>query len=269
MATLAATPISAPAFDYTKWREQETKYLNDLFNRAKNGPDGANPLTGRTIKFQVADGYAVYVVAKVNPLTLWHVGLGDGYSISSAHIRGLTLRDVKALVAREDAWQGIFDEHERYISSLRIGDVVHYNDGFNRYVRCVRVEGEKGKRLRPIALVGEWRDYDLPRRNVDGTITRSYMAERIANGEAYEPNYSNIYEASESLRLRATHDPRRLDPIDLSVPDMTPEQERVAALARRLDSIRALVAETPRQDATYEHLQGLLHRVVETASGGR
>jgi len=50
---------------------------------------------GIVLQFPVADGHAFYVVVKDKPLTLQHVPFGDGWQIPAAHVRGLTLRDVR------------------------------------------------------------------------------------------------------------------------------------------------------------------------------
>jgi hypothetical protein len=53
------------------------------------------------IKFPVADGYALYHVKSEKPLVLQHIPYMDGYSIPAAHIRGLTLADVRQMLERE------------------------------------------------------------------------------------------------------------------------------------------------------------------------
>jgi hypothetical protein len=58
-----------------------------------NGRDA--PLVGRVVKFQVADGYAEYMVACQKPLQLLHIGTGDYYQIPAAHMRGLIVEDIE------------------------------------------------------------------------------------------------------------------------------------------------------------------------------
>jgi hypothetical protein len=286
MAQLARAPLAPPEFDYRgepdEWRKQEQTYIDRLARAARDAnPRSKSPLIGRTVRFSVADGYAVYVVWSVSPLVLVHVATGDGYAISAAHLRGLTLRDIKALVANEDMWSNLTDDHERFYASLPVGSIVHYHNSFGRFVRAVRVEGPAGKRLRPIALVGNWPAYDLPRRLPNGDISREHYPDMIESGERFEPHYSNIWEAQDAegkaymmrgfsedgsppahlndigiARFREQRYQRPFDPaaepaIDLSVPDMTPEQERLATLARRLDAIRLAVNETFTDEAEY------------------
>jgi len=66
-------------------------------------------LSGEVIRFHVADGYALYMVAhKGNTLVLIHLELGDAYSIPAAHIRGLTKADVVAQINHEQAIAKMF-----------------------------------------------------------------------------------------------------------------------------------------------------------------
>jgi len=61
---------------------------------------------GIVLQFPVADGHAFYVVVKDKPLTLQHVPFGDGWRIPPAHVRGLTLCDVRD----QARWMRLEDE---------------------------------------------------------------------------------------------------------------------------------------------------------------
>jgi len=76
--------------------------LNELEAAAAKAPDGE--ILGGIVKFQVADGYAMYLVVKEKPLTLQHLRFGDGYQVDYALIRGLRRVDVQAHIKREKAW---------------------------------------------------------------------------------------------------------------------------------------------------------------------
>lgn len=54
--------------------------------------------TGFLMEFPVDDGFASYVVVAVRPLTLQHVDVMNGYRMPEAHIRGLTLSDVRRAI---------------------------------------------------------------------------------------------------------------------------------------------------------------------------
>ena len=278
MATLVKAPVAAPDIDYRspeKWAAQEQAYIDTLVALATRANKGG--IVGETVRFQIADGYAVYVVWSERPLQLVHVNTGDGYAISGAHMRGLTLADVRALVGQERAWQGIMDEHDAFISGLPLGAIVHYNNGFGQFIRCERVEGERGKRLMPIALIGNWSDYDLPRRNVDGSVTLGYNAERIVNRDPFEPNYSSIWEAKDDKgkawfmrglnpdgsppahlnevgrarfaeqRYQKPFDPAAEPPVDLTPPPPPEGEARaLAAYVQQLRAIESAIGDTPR-----------------------
>jgi len=99
MAKLA--PESDPVFEmrpgenFQQWDARTTKVLNDYQHVARKVQEG-NPyvVLHAIIKFQVADGYALYRVIDSNPLTIQHLPYMDGYSIPAAHIRGLRKGDI-------------------------------------------------------------------------------------------------------------------------------------------------------------------------------
>jgi len=63
---------------------------------------------GEIIRFQVADGYAQYIVVQENPLKIMHIHEGDAYEASHILIRGLNLSDVIDMVGREKAIAAMF-----------------------------------------------------------------------------------------------------------------------------------------------------------------
>jgi len=64
--------------------------------------------TEKVIMFPVADGYAYYVVVSEKPLTMQWVPYGDRWQVHPALIRGLTLKEVKGIIAREKAMRELF-----------------------------------------------------------------------------------------------------------------------------------------------------------------
>lgn len=71
-----------------------------------NGRDA--PLVGKLVRFQIADGYAEYMVASQKPLQLIYLDIGDGYQIPNPHMRGLNVADIRELVEREEALTKMF-----------------------------------------------------------------------------------------------------------------------------------------------------------------
>lgn len=73
-----------PEFDYRNLDESiaaERKWLADL--------------PGTVVKFQIADGYAMYLYKDGG---LYHLPVGDAYRVLPATIRGLTKSDVQAMI---------------------------------------------------------------------------------------------------------------------------------------------------------------------------
>jgi hypothetical protein len=67
---------------------------------------GACKLAGEEIRFQVADGYARYIVVSTTPVVLIHVESGDAYSYQ--YVNRLTAGDIKEEVRRELAMNKLF-----------------------------------------------------------------------------------------------------------------------------------------------------------------
>lgn len=86
--------------------ERQDALYDKLTEKSNSLPEGE--VVGAFIRFQIADGYANYVVTKVKPLTLQYVRLGDGYQVAAAHIRGLRKSDILEMVRREKNLTSIF-----------------------------------------------------------------------------------------------------------------------------------------------------------------
>lgn len=109
-------PWASPKWDpvthqclVTDWRarwEDEKKALAALDAKSHAIPPGE--IVGAVLRWQVADGYAVYIVTKSRPLTLAHVGSGDAYSVDPALIRGLRRQDVLDMLERERRFRSSF-----------------------------------------------------------------------------------------------------------------------------------------------------------------
>jgi hypothetical protein len=271
MATLIASPITEPRIDWSDFEVTNRRIEAWAIALAENarGRGRIDPEIGRIVKFSIADGYAEYVVFGTRPLQLIHVP--ESYDISGAHMRGLTLSDVRALVEYDRHIESMFDAHEDYYANLPVGTIVHYDNGFGQFVRCERVEGPKGKRLRELALVGNWDDYDLPRRMPDGSIHFGYHAEGVIEGRQMEPNYGSIWERYDAKgrewsmrgldntdhlneigkarfaeqRYQAPFDPTTEPAIDLTPPPIEGEALAMAAYVQRMHLIRQAMGDEP------------------------
>lgn len=234
--------------DFKAFEEKETALWERVMTLNKVVGTGLVP--GKLLQWGVADGMASYLVVKVGKRSteVAHLPFGDAYQFAGVYeSKGKLV--VPTSIARQavgmgDFWGGIKDESEDfYQKKLRVGQVVHYSNGFNTFVRChVTLE----KDLLPIELVGEWREYDLPHRFANGEICLGYHAENIKKGKTFKPHASNIFEHKTGERKGI--DPRHLKAISLVVPPMTKEEEVKAAKYGKIDRIRKAVNEMQGDD---------------------
>lgn len=109
MAKVYTAPkeIKKPVFNfndiagYQKAQEQYVEDLKVLLLKRKKGKN-----IGETIRFQVADGYAQYMVASMKPLELVHIPLGDAYDFQYAH--RLTAKDVQEKIDQQKRMNELF-----------------------------------------------------------------------------------------------------------------------------------------------------------------
>lgn len=212
-----------------KYQKDMTALENDDKAAKKNGK-----LVGRYLTHSVADGYAYYKIVKQNTTTvrIEHVDIGDGYTVL-AWGRAATIPTSKAeAILRQRDWiANAFHKTEDWWENRKIGEVVHYSYGFNQYVRGVIVAEDNEKKMKPTALVGAWRDYDVAVRKPDGSIRYGVYANKILNGETFQPNASNMVEYPE-FKLQGTH-PSRMPEIRLAAPEMTPEQKALSVIVKQ------------------------------------
>ena len=92
--------------DYEEKIKTQERALTTLQQHADSLALGCLP--GAMIRFQVADGYAHYIVTSTAPLTVSHINWMDGYRIPEAHIRGLKATDIAEQVRRQRAMKALF-----------------------------------------------------------------------------------------------------------------------------------------------------------------
>jgi hypothetical protein len=100
-------------FDIFKSSHDETQsHFENLHNQWKahfsNGRKG--DLIGFIWSAPVADGYANYMVVNQSPLELAHIDWLDGYSVADAHIRGLTVEDIRQYKNGREALAKLFSK---------------------------------------------------------------------------------------------------------------------------------------------------------------
>lgn len=181
-------------------------------------------------------------------------------------------RDILASVEFSERWAALANEGSDWWETVREGDVLHYCNGFQQFVRCIAVTmteantepGTSGRQdvgmigMLPVALVGEvrdkaepgkqgWHRSDIAIRRPDGRVDFGYHARKVINSTgAWRPSTSCIYEAPQvSSNYSGGPDPRTMDAIDLSAPEAAdPDSE---AMVRHWQAVKdALGDGTPR-----------------------
>lgn len=113
MATAYTNPVPAPAWhdadgNFTRagYDERCAQYRADTLAYIKTTLGGKGKHVGKVISFQIADGYAEYMVWT---LSKWiHLDEYDGYSAYPATIRGTRTADVVAMIEGQDSLRKLF-----------------------------------------------------------------------------------------------------------------------------------------------------------------
>lgn len=101
--------LEKPRFDSSDVKgslEREEQYIEDIAKWARK--HGKGEYAGETIQFQVADGYAIYVVFSLRPVKLIHVSYLDGYQFEYVH--RLTAEDVIEKIEQKKALDELFSK---------------------------------------------------------------------------------------------------------------------------------------------------------------
>lgn len=105
----APSSVAMPSWDFKKTYEENVLEENNYLAALKDMLTKRKPtqkLVGEIIKFQVADGYAQYMVASMTPLELVHIPLGDAWDFHYAH--RLTKKDVEEKIKNQKALEELF-----------------------------------------------------------------------------------------------------------------------------------------------------------------
>lgn len=221
---------------------------------------------GTKFRSTYADGNPEWTVVRSRGGNSWDCEIkGDEDFKGAKKVFGT--EEIEAAVAMAALWSGMKQKHEDYYETLKPGQIVHYHNGFGEYVRCEVVRDDGRNKLKGIALVGAWRTHDLPQRRADGTINLPYNAKKVLEGDLMTPNAGNIWEGSESLQ-KTQPDPRKMQPLDLSVPPLTDTQAVAAEKWATIKLIRASLEGTD-PDTILNTIRALVlsdeHRLVEEA----
>jgi hypothetical protein len=103
--------IIQPEFDWKNidaFYSAQEKYISDLKDfclKRKKGKD-----VGEVIKFQVADGYAEYMIASLRPLELIHIPVADAYKFP--YIERLTEADIVQKLDFQNKLKKLFNSNK-------------------------------------------------------------------------------------------------------------------------------------------------------------
>lgn len=215
------------AADKRKW---------DELNAADATAKAKGVIIDRYITHPMADGQAVYRItgATKTKATITHVDVGDGWTLPAwGKTINLPIKTVQGFLHQRDGLAALFARTDNWWSSQTLGTVVHYDNGFNEFVRGKIIDHEGEKKMLPIAMVGHgWNQNDIYRRSADGTVHHGFHALGIINQTPMQPNASNMVEYPEHRLRPGVKHPRDLEPLLLTPPAMTPEQTRLANLAK-------------------------------------
>ncbi len=218
-----------------------------------------NPLIGRTFNATVADSQSLFRVASTKGRGVYVCIVDAGEYKGTTRL--FATKELESILRVAAAFDAAYARSDDYYAKVKVGDTVHYHHGFGEYVRCLVVEGTdgQGQMLKPIALVGAWKD--PVKRNPDGTLSESYMAQSIRKGAPWRPNAGCVFEAPEFTRqgVHTSVHPGTLAPINLNLPALTPEETAQVAKVAILRKIQALADQGQRDpEATLKAIQALL-----------
>lgn len=109
MAKVFASPIKYDyPDDWKNWQEHDEKYMKELKDFVLTNTKSKNGYIGETIRFPIADGYAIYMVANTKPLEVIHVPTGDAWQADPILLRGLRVSDVKERINMDKEIAKIF-----------------------------------------------------------------------------------------------------------------------------------------------------------------
>lgn len=109
------SPIEAPGLSFVDGRfsmeeteRAESKYMEALTTYVKENFNG--PLAGEVVRTPIADGYAQYMVAKVEGKTsLIHIPLGDAWT-DARFERTVTVREIREILTRQRHIKELFSQ---------------------------------------------------------------------------------------------------------------------------------------------------------------
>lgn len=164
------------------------------------------------------------------------------------HVRYYNRKQILAKLEWAAMWDDVAKGRADFWATRKVGDILHYHNSFGKYIRGVVINDGGEMKLKPTAMVGSWDKYDLPSRKRTGEISYPYHADKILNGgpdAAWQPSDGCVYESptfSGPMGPEAGKDPRKMTPIDLTVPEPTASEMIEIAKEQRLAAIATVIS---------------------------
>lgn len=199
-----------------------------------------------TFPYHHADSNPLWRVVKKRGGDTWECVVTDDSPDYAGTRKVFGGEEIRRAVASAAMWDDMANDHVSWWQSRKIGETVHYDNGFGQYVRGrivweVTEQAPEGHNVMvPEALVGNWRSHDLPHYNAAGYLVESYHVRQIRDGKTMQPNYSNMVEAR-GVRPGKGEDPRGREAIDLTPPAITDEQTEAGRLSTILAETLAIL----------------------------
>jgi len=186
----------------------------------------------------VADANVEFEVTKINGDLCEAVATENNLNYIGT-VKGFTTHEVQDAKSVDAFWAKHHRQQKQFYKTIEPGEVYHYHSGFGCFVRGEVVEVNGEKKLKAIALVGAWKDHELPSRTRFGYESIPYHAQKVLDGEPCTPNQSCIYELNQG---KFEVDPRTMDPINLTLPEPTEDERREAEGWAAIAEIEELIA---------------------------
>ena len=193
------------------------------------------------------------VYADSNPT--WEVAYRAGPSVWACRvidegdnwgqIKPFDADDILAAIGHRRITNELIHHTDAYYESLKVGQVLHYENFGDCWVRCEVVKVDNGQALQPIALVGFWPQHELANRSLDGSIYKGHYVQKIEKQEPFTPHESNIYETKfpngDPRWALQGSGPQDLQPLSWELPELTPAEQVRAGQWQRINEIRQLI----------------------------
>ena len=173
---------------------------------------------GDTFRSIIGDSNALWSVVRAESRDSYlcevleeEIDIGGGETIGSDDAGTQRVFLIEQIL-RARALSDIFSEHAKqsddFYDSLAIDRIVHYSSRRGAFVRCRVVDIDAlpadsndylftagDKVLSPIALVGEWPDYEIGRRRPDGAVDPGYAWRQFVEKKQWlRPSSESIFE---------------------------------------------------------------------------